>query len=154
MNNLENKSVSNERIGKLLRNVMLGSVSTLAMATMMAPAFAQATGTRWKRSIVTGIRGSLQRDLDIKRDSTGIVDAITKEDIGKFPDVNLAEAMMRIPGVTVTRGRGTASGGTGGTSSTGEASEITVRGFGPTFNQTLFDGRQVATGTGDRAFDF
>jgi iron complex outermembrane recepter protein len=104
--------------------------------------------------VVTGIRGSLQRDLDIKRDSVGVVDAISAEDIGKFPDVNLAEAIMRIPGVTVTRGRGTMAGGTGGTSTTGVATEITVRGFGPTFNETLFDGRQVATGTGDRAFDF
>jgi iron complex outermembrane recepter protein len=56
--------------------------------------------------------------------------------------------------VTVTRGRGTASGGTGGVSTNGEATEVTVRGFGPTFNETLFDGRKVATGTGDRAFDF
>ncbi|GAA0549373.1 TonB-dependent receptor [Rhizomicrobium palustre] len=104
--------------------------------------------------IVTGIRGSLQKSLDVKRESAGLVDAISAEDIGKFPDVNLAESMMRIPGITVTRGRGTASGGTGGTSSNGEASEITVRGFGPTFNETLFDGRKVATGTGNRAFDF
>lgn len=154
MNNLENKSVSNERIGKLVRNVMLGSVSTLAMATMMAPAFAQATDDTMETVVVTGLRGSLQHDLDIKRNSSGVVDAITAEDIGKFPDVNLADAMMRIPGVTVTRQNGTASGGTGGVSTNGEATEITVRGFGPTFNETLFDGRQVATGTGDRAFDF
>ena len=153
MNNLENETVSNDRIGKLLRNVMLGSVSTLAIATMMAPAFAQATGDTMETVIVTGLRGSLQRDLDIKRDSTGVVDAITSEDIGKFPDVNLADAMMRIPGVTVTRGVSSLAS-TGSTTTTGEATEITVRGFGPTFNETLFDGRQVATGTGDRAFDF
>ena len=152
MNTLENRPVSNDRVGKLLRNIMLGGVSTLAIGAFTAPVLAQDTGV--ETVVVTGLRGSLQRDLDIKRDALGVTDAITAEDIGKFPDVNLADAMMRIPGVTVTRGRGTASGGTGGTSSTGEASEITVRGFGPTFNETLFDGRQVATGTGDRAFDF
>lgn len=132
-----------------IRASLLGGACAAALLPL--PATAQETG---EVVVVTGIRGSLQRSLDIKRESAGIVDAISSEDIGKFPDTNLAEAMMRIPGVTVTRGRGTASGGTGGTSSNGEASEITVRGFGPTFNETLFDGRRVATGTGDRAFDF
>jgi len=154
VNILGNRTVSSDRFGKLLRNVMLGGVSTFALGASVAPGLAQDASSSMETVVVTGLRGSLQRSLDIKRDSSGIVDAITNEDIGKFPDVNLADAMMRIPGVTVTRGRGTASGGTGGTSTTGEATEITVRGFGPTFNETLFDGRQVATGTGDRAFDF
>ena len=135
-----------------MRNALLGSACLAALTSV--PAMAQSDNGTIETVVVTGIRGSLQRALDIKRDSVGIVDAITSEDIGKFPDVNLADAMMRIPGVTVTRGRGTASGGTGGTSTNGEATEITVRGFGPTFNETLFDGRQVAAGTNDRAFDF
>ena len=154
MNDLENRTVARNLVGKLVRNVLLGGVSTLAITTFSAPSFAQETGGAMETVTVTGIRASLQRSLDIKRDSNGVVDAITAEDIGKFPDVNLADAMMRIPGVTVTRQQGTASGGTGGVSTNGEATEITVRGFGPTFNETLFDGRQVATGTGDRAFDF
>ncbi|MDE1985982.1 MAG: TonB-dependent receptor plug domain-containing protein, partial [Alphaproteobacteria bacterium] len=131
--------------------VALTAIPAAAQDSSQTPAAAQAP---METVVVTGILESLQNSLNIKRDSSGIVDAITAEDIGKFPDVNLADAMMRIPGITVTRGRGTMSGGTGGTSTTGEATEITVRGFGPTFNQTLFDGRQVATGTGDRAFDF
>ena len=155
MNNSGNNPISGDQIGRLLRNVLLGGASTLAIGAFAIPALAQDVGAGVETVVVTGLRGSLEHDMDIKRDSFGVVDAITSEDIGKFPDVNLADAMMRIPGVTVTRGRGGAmGGGTGGTSSTGEASEITVRGFGPTFNQTLFDGRQVATGTGDRAFDF
>jgi len=100
---------------------------------------------------ITGIRASLQRALDIKENNTGVVDAISAEDIGQFPDSNLAEAMQRIPGVTVSRGS-TSMGGIPG--STGDGTEITVRGFGPTFNETLFDGRPVATGTNDRGFDF
>jgi iron complex outermembrane recepter protein len=107
---------------------------------------------------VTGIRASLQQSLDIKRDSLGIVDAISAEDIGKFPDSNLAAAMERIPGVTVTRGA-TSLTGTGGTSTAGDPTQITVRGFGPQFNETLFDGRQVPVATGNnpstgRGFDF
>jgi iron complex outermembrane recepter protein len=99
--------------------------------------------------VVTGLRGSLQRDLDIKRNSTGIVDAISAEDIGKFPDSNIAEAIQRIPGISVSRGASSL-----GTTSTGDATEITVRGFGPTFNETLYDDRQISAGTSDRGFDF
>ena len=101
--------------------------------------------------VVTGLRGSLQRNLNIKQNSVGIVDAISAEDIGKFPDNNIAEAMQRIPGVTISRGP-SSLGGT--PTSTGDATEITVRGFGPSFNETLFDDRQTSTGTSNRGFDF
>jgi iron complex outermembrane receptor protein len=102
---------------------------------------------------ITGIRASLQRALDIKQNSVGVVDAISAEDIGQFPDSNLAEALQRIPGVTVSRGA-SSMGGTGAATTTGDGTEITVRGFGPTFNETLIDGRQIASGVNTRAFDF
>lgn len=139
-----------KNIQSLLRSGLLSGACVAAFTTTAA--FAQ--DSSMETVVVTGLRGSLQRSLDVKREAPGIVDAISAEDIGKFPDTNLAEAMMRIPGVTVTRGRGTATGGTGGTSATGEATQITVRGFGPTFIETLFDDRKVATGAGSRAFDF
>ena len=53
--------------------------------------------------VVTGLRQSLVTNETIKRESNGIVDAITAEDIGKFPDTNLAESIQRIPGVTIDR---------------------------------------------------
>ncbi len=90
--------------------------------------------------IVTGIRASLQRSMDIKRDSKGVVDGISAEDIGKFPDTNLAESLQRITGVAIERDRG-------------EGSKITVRGFGPDFNIVSFNGRQMPT-NGGRSFDF
>jgi TonB-dependent receptor len=109
--------------------------------------------------VVTGIRASLQRNLDIKRDSLGLVDAITMEDIGKFPDANLANALMRIPGVTTSMTSNATNNGQATT--TGQGVSITVRGFGPTYNETLFDGRFIpsansVTGvtTGGRSFDF
>ncbi len=114
---------------------------------------AASTDSSLEEIVVTGIRASLQQSLDIKRDSFGIVDAISAEDIGKFPDANLATAMERIPGVTVSRASTTLTG-TGSTSTNGDATQITVRGFGPTFNETLFDGRQVPTAIGSRGFDF
>ncbi len=101
--------------------------------------------------IVTGIRGSLQRNLDIKRAADGLVDAITMEDIGRFPDANLATALMRIPGVTVSRAVTSLNGIN---SSTGEPTQITVRGFGPAFNETLFEGRKISSGISSRGFDF
>jgi TonB-dependent receptor len=103
--------------------------------------------------VVTGIRGSLERAMDIKREADGVVDAISAEDIGDFPDSNLAESLQRIPGVSIDRVNG-------------EGSQITVRGFGPGFNLVTLNGRTMptaeitATGTrninggGSRAFDF
>ena len=54
--------------------------------------------------VVTGIRASLQRSLDIKQQAVGVTDAISAEDIGQFPDASIGEAIARIPGVTVNRG--------------------------------------------------
>ncbi|MBT8141733.1 MAG: TonB-dependent receptor plug domain-containing protein, partial [Gammaproteobacteria bacterium] len=56
--------------------------------------------------VVTGIRSSLKKSMDIKRDSIGVVDAISAEDIGKFPDTNLAESLQRITGVSIDRSVG------------------------------------------------
>lgn len=80
--------------------------------------------------VVTGIRGSLQRSLDVKRGASGVVDAISAEDIGKMPDTNLAESLQRITGVSINRVNG-------------EGSEVTVRGFGPNFNLVTVNGRQM-----------
>jgi TonB-dependent receptor len=84
---------------------------------------------------VRGIRGSLMRAMDMKREGSGVVDAISAEEMGKFPDTNLAESLQRITGVTVSR-------------SNGEGSQITVRGFGPDFNLITLNGRQMP-GTGN-----
>ncbi len=98
--------------------------------------------------VVEGIRGSLTSSMNLKRDSDGIVDGIVAEDIGKFPDTNLAESLQRISGVSIDR-------------TNGEGSRVTVRGVGPDFNLVLLNGRQMpASSIGDtgpsnsRAFDF
>ncbi|MFZ0549193.1 MAG: TonB-dependent receptor, partial [Steroidobacteraceae bacterium] len=103
--------------------------------------------------VVTGIRGSLERSLQIKKESIGVVDAISAESIGNFPDASLGAALERIPGITVDRG---AVSGTGGAPiSTGNASSITIRGFGGDFVETLVDGRQQASAaTNSRQFDY
>jgi len=91
--------------------------------------------------LVTGYRASLQTALDAKRDSTGVVDAISAEDIGKFADTNLAESLQRVTGVSIDR-------------SGGEGRQITVRGLGPQFNTVLFNGRQMPNANATRGFNF
>ena len=110
----------------------------------------QASNEKPEEVIVTGLIHSLRTNLYIKRNAAGLVDAISAEDIGKFPDVDIAAAMQRIPGVTVFRGVSMLGGVP---TSTGTATQITVRGFGPSFNETLFDDRKIASGIG-RNFDF
>jgi TonB-dependent receptor len=145
------RRLSNAKIG--LSGLALGSM--VFSGHLYAADTATASDPALEEIVVTGLRASLQQSLDIKRDSFGIVDAISAEDIGKFPDSNLAAALERVPGVTVTRGAMSLTG-TGGTSTTGDPTQITVRGFGPQFNETLFDGRQVPTAFGNntRGFDF
>ena len=101
-----------------------------------APASAASAGARSEvQSVtITGIRASLETSLALKRDAHGIVDGITAEDVGKFPDTNLAEAMQRISGVSIDR-------------VAGEGSKVTVRGFGPDYNMILLNGRQMPATT-------
>ena len=90
---------------------------------------------------VKGIRGSLVKSSDIKRSNQGVVDAIVAEEMGKFPDTNLAESLQRITGVSVSRANG-------------EGSQITVRGFGPDFNLVTLNGRQMPSTGFSRSFNF
>ena len=101
--------------------------------------------------VVKGIRASLQSSMNLKRDAQGVVDGIVAEDIGKFPDTNLAESLQRISGVSIDR------------TDTGEGSKVTVRGLGPDYNLVLLNGRQMPAsnlgpgggGTSNsRSFDF
>ena len=82
--------------------------------------------------LVTGVRASLDRAIDLKRNSSGVVDGISAEDIGRFPDTNLAESLQRITGVSIDRVNG-------------EGSRVTVRGFGPGFNLVTLNGRTLPT---------
>jgi len=91
--------------------------------------------------IVRGIRGSQQRAMSAKRNADSIVDAIAAEDLGKFPDQNISEALQRIPGVTIAR-------------KDGEGQFITVRGMGPEHNVVLLNGRVLATENDGREFSF
>lgn len=121
-----------------LSSAIIGILSSMVGTQALAQ---ESSGAVAEEVLVTGIRGSLQRSMDVKRNAEGVVDAISAEDIGKFPDTNLAESLQRITGVSIDR-------------SGGEGQLITVRGFGPEFNTVLINGRQVATENLSRAFSF
>ncbi len=103
--------------------------------------------------VVTGIRGSLERGLQIKRESIGVVDAMSAEDIGEFPDSDIGEAVARLPGVTVNRGSLNYSSAAGAPTATGLVQGVNVDGFGGSFNEVLVEGRQIASGNG-QVFNF
>jgi len=113
-----------------LRIVLAGAASSLALLTAAAPAFAQ--DDEEDVIVVRGIRGSLQQSLDTKRNADTLVDAVTAEDIGKFPDKNVAEALSRVPGVVINR-------------EFGEGERVALRGLAPNQTKTLFNGHSVAT---------
>ena len=137
----------------------LASGIALAMgASAATPAMAQ-TGDEemiLEEVMVTGVRQSFLESAGIKRDSDGVVDAIVAEDIGKFPDTNLAESLQRITGVSIDR-----SGAGAQVGAEGEGQRVTVRGIGADFNLVLLNGRSMPasslfpTGTTNgRSFDF
>jgi TonB-dependent receptor len=126
----------------LFKKKVLASSVAVAMAGSVVPVSAQDAALIEEIIVEGGIRGSLTRSMDIKRDSAGVVDAISAEEMGKFPDANLAESLQRITGVSISRERG-------------EGSQVTVRGFGPEYNLVTLNGRQMPThSASSRSFDF
>ncbi|WP_449468303.1 TonB-dependent receptor [Stenotrophomonas humi] len=126
-------------------------ISLALQAGTVAAQDAGTTATELDTVTVTGYRASVEKALDIKRGEAGVVDAIVAEDIGKFPDLNLAESLQRIPGVVIAR-------------DAGEGRSISVRGLGPDFTRVRINGMEAlaTVGSGDqtggsnrgRGFDF
>tara|TARA_R110001592_G_scaffold102853_1_gene290045 strand:- start:4767 stop:7433 length:2667 start_codon:yes stop_codon:yes gene_type:complete len=116
----------------------------VAGAFTNASAFAAQTDEKANETeiiIVTGIRSSLKASMLNKREAINVSDGITAEDLGKFPDQNVAESLQRITGVSIDR-------------SGGEGQYVSVRGFGPQFNMVTVNGRQMATENSGREFSF
>jgi len=83
---------------------------------------------------VSGIRASLEKAIDLKRNAEAFVDAISAEDIGKFPDKNAAESLSRIPGITITH-------------DFGDGEQVSIEGTDPALNRTLLNGQTAASGS-------
>ena len=123
----------------LFKGLLAGSVSTIALLAA-APSFAQdSSGGPIETVVVTGIRASNERALEIKRNAVNYVDAVSSEDIGKLPDKNVADALQRVPGVDTY----STAGGEGGFD---ENDRIAIRGTNPSLTNTTIDGHTVSTG--------
>ncbi|MFN3303198.1 MAG: TonB-dependent receptor [Roseateles sp.] len=108
-----------------------------AAVLLCAPllAAAQAAEQKLDTVTVTGFRASLESSISTKRNADAIVEAISAEDIGKLPDVSIADAISRLPGLTAQR-------------VAGRASVISIRGMAPRYGVTLLNGREIVS-TGD-----
>ncbi|GAC19586.1 TonB-dependent receptor [Paraglaciecola arctica] len=127
------------KITKVMNTTFTGlAISTLIFTN---PSFAQENEDDVEVIQVSGIRGSLEKATEVKRSLSVVADVISAEDIGKFPDQNLAESLQRVSGVQISRNRG-------------EGSDVTVRGLSPDFTRVQFNGRTLPSATGGRSFDF
>ncbi len=116
-----------------------------AAAATDAPSADQPAGASPTTVVVTGFRYSIEKSLDQKREANSIVEVVTAEDVGKFPDKNVADALQRVPGVVVTR-------------SGGEGKNVSVRGLSSDLTLTQLNGNYVATaesnGDPSRSFNY
>ncbi len=123
---------------RLLRTTPVAAAAAAVLATSGA-VWAQDSATQ--TVTITGIRRGIESAIATKKNSDGVVEAISAEDIGKLPDTTIAESLARLPGVTTQRTRD------------GRASTINIRGMGPDFSGYLLNGREQS-GIGDsRAID-
>ncbi|MBL8268931.1 TonB-dependent receptor [Steroidobacter sp.] len=112
---------------------LIGAAVTLALFQQAAVAQTQSTGgAEIEEVVVSGIRGSLREAVETKRESSAIVDAISAEDMGKFPDKNAAESLSHVPGITIDR-------------QFGQGERVSIRGTDPSLNRTLLNGQTVAS---------
>lgn len=115
----------------------------LAFTTAATPALAQDAGSADEGDaiVVTGIRSAIESSLETKREAPGIVEVISAEDVGKLPDLSIADALARLPGVTAQRVRG-------------RSQQISIRGLGPDFSLALLNGREVVSAGNNRGIEF
>ena len=111
--------------------ILSGGVSTSALAADKAKDSNQ--DKKIEVIQVTGIRGSLKANLNAKRFANSVVESVSAEDVGKFPDKNIAETLQRVSGVTINRGF------------TGEGNEVSIRGIDPQLTQVQLNGNFVAS---------
>jgi iron complex outermembrane recepter protein len=121
------------------RRSLSASVAAVALIAAAAPALAQAPAEDAGEIVVTGIRGSLASSA--KRATPTIVESITAEDIGKLPDVSIADSLARLPGVTAQRLEG-------------RDQRLSIRGLGPDFSTTLLNGREQVTVGDNRGVEY
>src|SRR5689334_23562840 len=119
----------------------MGAVGLVTAAD--APAPADQPKQQLEEVVVTGLRASFERSLDDKKNSLVVQDSIDAEELGRFPDSDVADSLQHLPGITIDRTTG------------GEGQKVSVRGFGPQYNIVTLNHRILATDDDarDLAFD-
>ena len=131
------------RRARLLGGAALGVVALLAVAggAQAQSQDPQEEATEIGEIIVTGIRGSIESSIAEKRSNSSIVEVVTAEDIGKLPDVSIAESLARLPGLATQR-------------LDGRAQVISIRGLAPDFTTSLLNGREQVSSGDNRGVEF
>jgi TonB-dependent receptor len=125
----------------LIAGLLWSATSAHAQGSPSAQRPASGESEEIDELVVTGLRYSLAKSVTAKRDADIVSDAIVAEDIGKFPQQNMAESLQRITGVQITRSKG-------------EGQLVSVRGLDPKFSHLLYNGRELPAASGSRNFDF
>src|SRR6185437_9317197 len=139
-------------IMRIVRSTLVGTAVAMALfggndlaqaqqatQTEQQPASQSSSQDQLQEVVVSGIRYSVEKSLQLKKQAVGTVDVITAESIGKLPDKNVADALQRLPGVNVSSASGTEG-------AFDEADRVSMRGTSPSLTQTLINGHFVATG--------
>ena len=90
--------------------------------------------------VVSGIRGAINNSVQAKKTSTSIVEVVSAEDIGKLPDLSIAESLSRLPGLATQR-------------LDGRANVVSIRGLAPDFTTTLLNGREQVSASNNRGVE-
>src|SRR5579862_4889524 len=124
---------------RIARSTLIGTAVAMALFGRDGAVHAQTANAappdqsdKLEEVVVYGIRASLRESLQSKKDANAVEDDLTAEDVGKFPDKNLAEALQRVPGVDISR-------------DFGEGERINLRGTAPTLTQATFNGHSLST---------
>jgi len=136
--------------GRRAARIALGASAAAIAFSFATAALAQDSGTPaadaqdsgpGEAIVVTGFRAALATSANIKRNNTMIVDSVSSEDVGKLPDVSIADSLARLPGVTAQRLEG-------------RDQRLSIRGLGPDFSTTLLNGREQVTVGDNRGVEF
>ncbi|HEY1315404.1 MAG TPA: TonB-dependent receptor plug domain-containing protein, partial [Steroidobacteraceae bacterium] len=121
----------------------LDATAAADSAAAVEPAGKNVPDTELQEIVVTGLRASLEKSLDIKKHAAVVLDSINAEELGRFPDADVADSLEHLPGITISRTTG------------GEGQKVSVRGFGPQYNIVTLNNRILATDDDarDLAFD-
>ena len=126
-----------------VRSLLLGAASTLAFAPAIAAQddASEESEEAVEEIVVSGFRASLQSAIQTKRNADAVVESVTAEDIGRLPDISIADSLSRLPGITSQR-------------TNGQSSAINVRGLSQSLTFSTLNGREQVAPNGNRSVEF